>query len=448
MLNRVQAWIEAIRGSLFYTPVVYLAVAVALSLATLSIDQRIGSTTEDIARLPSSLRATVESARALLGTVATATITFAGVAFSIALLMFQLSASQFSPRVLHGFFRERISKRVMGIAVGTFAYALMVLRTVRSPVESDGDAVIPTVSVLLALLLGIVSVLAILGFINHIAHSMQVGEIIRRIADDTSSCIEALARLSSSAQPAQDPPLPDREPWVVTAAHAGWIQQVDPSALLHAVDRGCVMRLEAAIGGFVVAGGPLCSVWPAPEEPDRVERRVRAAVTVGRNRTMQQDIGYGIRQIVDIALRALSTGVNDPTTAQECLEHLGQVVRDVTLRPLPPKVLRDERECVLLRPHETTHEDLVTLAFDQIRRAAVDHPAVGMTMINVLGTIARDVRATDHPERVELLEHQAASLLREMDERGGHWDEMTRIRRRAEQLGLVGSATGRAGAHP
>ena len=209
MRLRLASYAERIRTSLFFVPMLAVIAAIALGAGGLAMDRRLGSRDVD---LPFGLASTVESARALLSTIAGATITFAGIAFSVSLLIIQRASSQYSPRVVHTLFRDPFNKRVMALVIGTFTYCLVVLRSVRSALDDGGDPVIPNVSVAVAVVLGIATVLAIVAFINHSAHAMDVSKILERIRGEA---IEQI-RVSWTDDPAICPvaPLPGDEPGV------------------------------------------------------------------------------------------------------------------------------------------------------------------------------------------------------------------------------------------
>lgn len=437
MLVRIRAWWEGFRSNLFFIPLIYLIVAAAVAQALLEVDTRIIQEGLDI---PLIFRSTVDSARAVLSTVATATITVAGIAFSISLLLFQLASNQFSPRVLHGFFRDSFTKHVLGLVVGTFTYCLLVLRAVRGAVETDGTPIIPNLSVALGLVLGIASILAIVAFINHTAHSMHATEIIARITDETRHQIRRLAEDPEESDgrdpdPEDAPEAPD-DAFVITARADGWVQQVDDRGLLDAADDGGTVRLETYIGDFVPKGAPLCSIWPEPSNPEHAEREAREAVRLGRSRTLQQDLGFGIRQLVDIALRALSSGINDPTTANEVVSHLGGVIWDLLVRDLPRNRLEDDRGRRVFRPHELSHDRFVALAFRQIRVAGADQPAVVQHLLDVLGPLARMVEEAGYPSRSEMVRRQARLAIEGAAAAGILDADLSELRERARRHGL------------
>ncbi|HUG86945.1 MAG TPA: DUF2254 family protein [Euzebya sp.] len=175
--NSLSSLGEHTRASLFFIPMAAVLVAILAGQLGVNIDSQL----DDWAiRVPLVLTSTVESARVVLSNVASATITFAGVAFSISLLVIQLGSGQYSPRVVHTLFRDQFNKLVMGLVVATFTYCLIVLRSVRTALEQNGEPVIPNLSVAVAVVLGIATILAIVAFIDHSAHSMDISEILAR----------------------------------------------------------------------------------------------------------------------------------------------------------------------------------------------------------------------------------------------------------------------------
>ncbi|CAN5549798.1 DUF2254 domain-containing protein [soil metagenome] len=400
---------DRLRGSFFFVPMLFVIGGAILGQISLELDARL---TKSAVELPFILESTVDNARAVLSTVATATITFAGIAFSTSRLVIQLASSQFSPRVVHGLFRDPFNKRVMGIVVGTFAYCLVVLKSVRDALDGSGEAVVPNLSVALALLLGITAILATVAFINHSAHSMDVSELLHGVAENSLQSIEQNwpGTDEPSAGTFEDPPAV--EGFRIYFQQNGWIQYVDNAALLAIPVPGGVVRLETAVGRYAVAGTPLATVWPVPEPDDRpqVEEAGRSAVYVGVNRTMQQDAGYGVRQLVDVGLRALSPGVNDPTTAQDAIFHMTGVLQQMLDRDCPARALGGSEGRRLLRPEAPDHEATVHLAFDELRLAARDQPTVGVYLLEALHLLIESRRSVTVPA-VDPLREQARLVL-------------------------------------
>jgi uncharacterized membrane protein len=427
------ARLESFRLSLAFVPMLFVLGAVLLGFATLWLDLRL---TEDDVGFPVLLSSTVESARAVLATVAGATITFAAIVFSIALLMLQQTTSQYSSRVLAWFYRDAFTKRVMGIAAGTFTYCLVVLRSVRQPVESGGAAVIPRVSVLVAVILGIVAVLMILAFINHVAHSMEAGEVIRRISEEARAQIVRVCPHAAGTSPPVpvEGPLPDGGSLDVRSMDDGWVQHVDADRLIDTAPEGGVVLLEAGAGTFVAKGQRVCTIRPAPEHDPTAE--VRRAVRLGRTRTPSQDLALGFRQLEDVALRALSPGVNDPTTAVEATVHLGSLLRELLFRNLPPRIIAGSHDRRLFRPHDFKESDYVALSFDQIRRSASSDPAVSGTALEVIAELVADLEAAGLTERAELLRHEGRRFMDGLRAAGLPREDLAGAERVAARLGI------------
>ena len=416
MWSRLRSWSDRLRSSLFFIPMLCVIGGVLLGEAMLGVDGLVTG-------ISPRLTATVESARTVLTTVAGATLTFAGIAFSVSLLLISLASSQYSPRVVHGMFRDPFNKRVMGLVIGTFTYCLVVLRAVREAVEGTDDAVVPSISILLAVALGIASILAIVAFINHAAHSMDVSSILRRVTDEVlTQARSAWPDPEPDAGP-EAPPRGEENETVRLPAGAvavrfsryGWVQNVDYDALLAVLPAGASVRLETFAGRYAVANTPICHIFPPPEDAGDLADAVRATVMVGESRTLQQDMAYGVRQLSDVALKAMSPGINDPTTAHDAISHLGTVLADLLRRRPPPGRLTGEEGLVLLLPHATTHEQLVGIAFDEVRIASAEQPTVLIYLLDVLHTVERSLDELSRPSAVLALRGQA-DLIREMNE--------------------------------
>lgn len=435
-----RAMVERTRASLFYLPALYVVAAAIGARGLVVLDDEFASA---ISRAPLLVNVTVESARSILGTIAGATITVAGIVFSVTVVSVQLASSQFSPRVLRGFLRDRFSQNVIGLVIGTFTYCMLVLSTTRVSGPDASIAPAPSLAVTLAIALAVGSILAIIGFIDHSARSMQVGHIIARVASETRGTI---ARTCSDdrddALSIHEQPLPEGPREVIHADRTGWVQQIDRDDLARSLPPGSYARLDARVGSFVTEGIGLCTYWlPDHDERDehdreRVARDLRDEIGIGSSRTMQQDIAFGIRQLVDIALRALSPGINDPTTAIEVLVHLGDVLAELQRRHLPPRVLVGVDGQVVVAMADLTHADLIDRAFDQLRIAAREHPAVLIVMLRVLGQLATLAGEDAHARRAPL-ERQARIAIEMAELADHHPHDLERIRAAAAAGGFI-----------
>jgi uncharacterized membrane protein len=403
----MSALVERLKSSLFFIPMIAVFFAAALGFVSLAVDRHIGSA---MAGLPIGFTSTVESARTLLGVIAGATISFAGIAFSVSLLIIQLASSQYSPRVVHTLFRDPFNKRVMALVVGTFTYCVVVLRSVRSALDPGGDPVIPNLSVAVAVVLGIVTILAIVAFINHSAPAMDVSEILQRIRREATEQIRAEwtpADLTTDRRSVPDA-IAAASSTVIRADRSGWVQQIDIDALLACMPDGVTLTVETYAGRFAIERTRFCSVSPpiSDEERDTIEQAVLAAVSIGDTRTMQQDVSYGLRQLVDVAVKALSPGINDPTTAQDAIFHAAAVLSEL-LRHDPPAAVRTKGDRTIVMAEQPTHEELIHLAFDETRRASTAHPTVCEYLLVSIASLIESLEAASLAERAIELRRQA-----------------------------------------
>lgn len=433
---------ERFRGSLFYLPAVYVIGAALLAGATTWFDRAFAG---ELPKIPLLLPTTVASARAILSTIAGATITVAGVVFSLTVIAVQLASSQFSPRVLRGFLRDRFSQRVIGVVMATFTYCLLVLAA--TPTPRTDEQTVQNVSVTVAVFLAVVAVLAIVAFLDHSARSMQVGEVIRRSSDETRELIrEHLVELGEGADPAFAPNRPGDPPDLeVTARTEGWVQQIDDSALLSALPEGAELHVRVRAGSYVTPATLLAEVWSEGldgDDADEVSDDVRGAVHTGHERTMQQDMSFGIRQLVDIGLRALSPGINDPTTAIEVIYRLGGLIEEILVHDLPELATSDEEGRRVVRTAEVDHDQLVRYAFRQIRVAGIDHPAVIDKLVEVLGELHVHAQRESLQERATQLAEEARLAVADTEAHVSLDEDADPIRRTARHFGLLDDAAG------
>lgn len=411
---RWRAFRERTRESLLFLPLTMVAVAITLALLLGDADDR------GALEYPGIFTFTPDVAITLLATIAGAMITTAGVVFSLLVVSLQLASGQFSPRVLRGFWRDRHGQVLVGLLMSTFVFCVFTLARIDS-----SQAYAPTLTMNTALLLALLSVLAIVIYLDRISRQQYVGRIVERVAGETQDLIRQLPYGPTIGMKVGEPcPAPDvsglGEPLVVRAAADGWVQQLSRRALVAACPAGSVVQLRTRVGAYVIAGTPVMAVWPAPADSAVVAKVVDAALIVGPARTMQQDIDFGLRQLNDVALRSLSPAVNDPTTAVECVLRLGSVMRPLLVAPATPQCVRDPGGRILLTPAELDQAELVRHAFHQLRHYATGHEAVLTAMdrvLTMLRTACTDADALAELDRLlasiepELTELRAATGL-------------------------------------
>jgi uncharacterized membrane protein len=372
---RIRAVQDRLRESLLFLPAVMLIVSIAVEVVLAGIDSAHRSRP-----LPWTFSFAPGTASTLLGTIAGATITTAGVVFSLLVVSLQLASGQFSPRVLRGFWRDQFGQVLVGLLLSTFAFCVLALARL-----DPGAKRAPGLTVMFALLLALASVIFIVVYLDRISRQQYVGNIVARVAKETLHLVGELPygpHVGMRVGEAVPAPAAEAlgEPLIVRSPDDGWVQQISRRAVIAAAPAGSVVRLETRVGGYLVRDTPVASIWPRPADPAAAAALIRAVVIVGPARTMQQDIDFGLRQLNDIALRALSPAVNDPTTAIEVILRIGSVMRPLLLAELPPQSVRDRAGRVLLTPADLDHAEYIGHAFDQVRLYASAHPQVLMAI--------------------------------------------------------------------
>lgn len=263
------------------------------------------------------------SARTILATVAGSLVTVSGLTFSITLVALQLVSSQYSPLALREFLADRVTQITAGVSVGVFAFALIVLRTV----SAEPEPRIPRVGVTLSIVLGVAALGLLLVFIHHTVSRMRVDRIAADIRRRSERLVASRGRtLAESAEGATDEHVP------VRAAQTGFVDRVDLDVLARSLPEDISsVRVTVRPGDFVVTGTEVLDVATTSVD-DAVCARIRAAVVVGDERDVRADEALGLRQLADIALRALSPGINDPTTACTCVGHMTALLREAAAR--------------------------------------------------------------------------------------------------------------------
>jgi uncharacterized membrane protein len=377
---RVRALRDWSQESLLFLPAIMLGVTVVVALVLAELDAAAAPDLDLPFTFPPSVAST------LLSTIAGATITTAGVVFSLLVVSLQLASGQFSPRVLRSYWRDRFSKVLVGLLLSTFAFCVLALARIKPDEEQA-----PTLTMLAALLLTLGSVVAIVGYLDRISRQQYVGRILHRVVDETLALIRDLPYGSRIGERVGEPvPAPDPAtlgtPLVVRAPADGWVRQVSHHAIVNAVPPGSVVRLDTRIGAYLVRDTPLATIWPAPPEPEHavIGRLVAEATLVGPARSMQQDIDFGLRQLNDIGLKALSPAINDATTATEVIVRLGSVMRPLLLAELPAQSVRDPQGRTLLTPWDLDHVEYVRHAFDQLRVYTAPHPQVQLALVRTI----------------------------------------------------------------
>jgi uncharacterized membrane protein len=410
----VSAWRrEALRTNLWLVPTVEIVLAVVLFAGTYALDR---AAYDGTLQFPSFvISGSADAARQILTAIAAAVITVVTLVFSITIVTLTLASTQFGPRMLRNFIRDWITQFTLGTFVATFVYAILALISIGP--GSHGEF-IPHLSVTVTMLLVILDVAVLVLFIDHIAKSIQLPQVIASIAGDLSRAIEADTRPPVVGELKAGPSLAEatvrleEDSGVVYAPRSGYLQFVRIDTLIDIATRShAVIRLLHRPGHFVVEGQPLADVWPAAAAPG-VARALGGAHATGPHRTLTQDLSFAVDQLVEIAIRALSPAVNDTFTALACIDWLGDGLCKIADRWQPHVVHRDATGQVRVITVTVDFQRLVQRTHDKIRQASRGMPAV---MIRQLDALAKVMTYTSSSQR-ELLLEQAEMILRVSEE--------------------------------
>ncbi len=400
---------EALRTNLWLVPGLEVLGAVVLYAITHALDR---AAYDGSLSLPGwMVFGSADAARQILTALAAAVITVVGVVFSITIVALTLASTQFGPRMLRNFIRDRGTQLTLGTFVATFVYATLVLISI-GPGSHGGDFV-PHLSITVSVGLVTLSMGVLIYFIHHIATTIQLPHVIASIARDLSRAIDAESteretRLETGPTVEELRRRMDESGGTVLAPASGYLQFVRHETLVVlAVEKGAVIRLLHRPGHFIVEGHPMATVWP-PGTASAVSAALRQAHITGPNRTLAQDLPFAVDQLVEIAIRALSPAVNDTFTALTCIDWLGASLCGVTDRWRPVRVHRDSQGYVRVITAHVSYTRLIERAFEKIRQAGRGMPAV---LIRQLEAITRIVDHTTTEDQRCLLLEQAAMIL-------------------------------------
>ena len=390
---------EYVRGSLWVLPT--LSVLVALAAGAVLSSVSVGS------QSPLAFQGTADDARTLLFGITGTVITIIALLLGLTVVALQLSSTQFSPRLLRNFLRDRPNQVVLSAFVATFAYCAAGLYTVGVSAGSR-TASYPRLAVSGALVLLFISLGLLVYFADHLVHSIQVDAIMETVQSNTLAVIED--GLLGGGQEAPEVPA-----WAVpvVSRDSGYVQAVHPGMLLPCAARhGVCLRLRPRVGEHVVAGTALAWVWrpscgDAAPDPRDFTGVLDAGVRIGFERTLEQDAAFGIRQLVDVACKALSPAVNDPYTAVQAVDHLSVIFCALARRPLGPHVARDGQGTVIVPARR--FGDYLAVMCGLIRRYGASEPTVANALLRLLGNCAAVVG--DDPERYAAIEEQARIIV-------------------------------------
>ena len=392
-MRRTKLFIH-LKSSLWFVPVLCVLAGAVLSFATIAVDRYFA-----YEALPTRFVGGPDAAAYILSTVAASMVSLAALVLTITMVVVQLAMGQFSPRIVQRILRDKPSQLAIGLFVATFVHAILALREVT--INGDGTGNVPGIAVVTAFVLVLVSIAVLVVYVHHIGQALRVSALIELVGDETRTLLN---RLYPNKGPALDS-LQGSIP-VVRARESGVITGIGYDRLVKEGRRAdCVLELVPSLGEFVPADAPVFLVHGESTTLD--EDRLHDALIFSLEPTLEEDVAYGVRLLVDIAERSLADSpFQDPTTAVQAIDRLHDILRQLARRPFPDGRHFDEAGQLRLTTQTMSWEAYVHLAFDEIRMAGAGSPQVARRLRSALN----DLRTVVPPERAAILEEQLALL--------------------------------------
>lgn len=378
--------ISRLFAALWFVPMMCVLAGVALSLGTIAIDKAY-----DYQLVPTSISGGPEAAIEILGTVAASMVSLAALVLTITMVVVQLAMGQFSPRIVQRILQDKPSQLAIGVFVGTFAHAVLALREI----QTGEDGVVPGLAVVVGFVLVLISIVVLVWYVNHLGGALRVSALIELVGTDTRALLDKIY-----TQP-DDASQEDRR--TICAPRSGLITGIDQAELVRIAARAnCVLTLRPALGEFVAAGAPLFDI--SGDGAAHMDRPVvLGSVTLGLERTLDQDVAYGLRLLVDIAERSLSDSpFLDPTTAVQAIDRLHDCLRQLAPRDFPDGRYMDDNGVLRLVMQTMTWGDYLQLAFEEIRLAGAGSPQISRRLRAAL----EDLLTVAPPERKDAIRQQ------------------------------------------
>jgi uncharacterized membrane protein len=400
MLTKLTNFWFSLRASLWFIPTLMVIGSAVLSYLALYADQELQlGWLQDYQSVYSG---GADGARAVLSTIAGSMIGVTGIVFSITIVTLTLASSQFGPRLLRNFMSDLGNQIVLGTFIATFTYCLLILRMVAETADVN---FVPHLSVTLGIALALASLGVLIYFIHHTSVSIQADTVIAAVSYDLHNAVDRLfpERIGQGEQDVDGKIdnlglAPGTEPdgQVLTAQASGYIQVIESDYLLEvATQHDVILRLEHRPGDFVVAACPLVTVWPAVKADEELAESLERAFVLGRQRTYTQDVGFALDQLVEIACRALSPGINDPFTAMACVERIGAALCRLAERAMPSSYRYDDDGRLRIIAPAITFSDLADQGITPIRQYCRTSIMVTLKLLDIIALVGPHVHRDD-----------------------------------------------------
>lgn len=421
LILRVDAFWYSIRSSYWFIPAIMMIGAVVLYFVMIYIDNYVIHV-EKVTYLEWLSVNKPEGARSLLSTVAGSMITVTGVVFSITIVALTLASSQFGPRLLENFMQDRGNQIVLGTFIATFVYCILLLRTVRG---GEKGFFIPHLSITVGFILTMMSIVVLIYFIHHAATSIQASHVITITGGNLDRAIDKLfpQRIGQGKKvsgtwwvaPEESPGQLGENRAPVHADSSGYVRVVDNSGIMSmARSKDVIIEILYKPGDFIVEGSTLAYVMPENSFTETLGSDITGSFIIGTKRTIEQDSEYAIYQLVEIAVRALSPGINDPFTAIMCIDRLTSALCRMAEREIPSPYRYDEKNQLRVIARTVRFPDMLDSSFNQIRQYGRQSAAVTISVLDSLAVIAQ--RVTRDEDKKAVLRH--AEMIKRGSEEG------------------------------
>lgn len=433
-MNKLLFTWDDLTSTFWFIPVMILTVAIALAFGLLYLDSRILVGQDGIGRY--IFVGSADSARSVLSTISGAMIGVAGTVFSITLVALTLASSQFGSRLVKNFMYDRLNQVVLGTYISTYIYCLIVLNSLT---DIDDLLFIPAFSILFALIATVANIVLLVIFIHHIAVSIQADKVISDISASLSENIETL--FPETMGEGSDEETEENEESIkssfekkvaVNAPKSGYLQHVDNGSLMKfAVKHDVLIELDFHPGHYLIKNVQTGTIYSNRLLEEGAVQELQGLFTVGDTRTAKQDPEYSIHQMVEIAARALSPGINDPYTAIACIDNLSSTMAHLTTVKFPSPYRYDEEGDLRIIAEFPSYEKMLDAAFNQIRQQSAGNPAV---VIRLLEALNRIYSFAGESEFRDAIKKHAVMIVNMAEERFDEPNDLADLHRRSELI--------------
>lgn len=392
-----------LRSTFWFVPVLIIIASITLSIVLLHLDQFIELSQQGLSKF--FFIGSADSARSVLSIISAAMIGVAGTVFSVTLVALTLASSQFGSRLIKNFMYVRLNQVVLGTYISTYVYCLIVLNTIK---ENNNFTFIPSLSILVALVAAVVNIILLIVFIHRIAISIQADHVISAISKSIAKDVQVLFPEKMGEE--ND----DEKRWnvkkekskykndiTIYSQHSGYLQYIDSEALIRImVESESLLELSSRPGDYLVLGEELGSLYTNQGEIKDITKKIHAQFIIGRSRNSQQDIEFSIHQMVEIASRALSPGINDPYTAITCIDNLTSTMSYLTQIRFPEKYRCDNEGILRVIAETFDYEGILDVSFNQIRQFSSNSPAVIIRLMEALNKINKFAKKPLHKKAI------------------------------------------------